>query len=327
MSVVLENLCHQLTPLGFNTVIGCERCDDTFHGLNIVQVPATVEAVEEVAHDIGITDIVAHTSPYFELLPGVSTRWKRWVLEAGDPTPQLFQRDPLSRLNICEAKRRGVYGSVDGVGTISSFLNADIGYLSASVIPLGSDHCRSFPSKSYAGRSFATETPLRVGTLMRLGVGEAQYKGADAFLDLMAICEVKGLPIQFVIAGKGTEEDAEMYRHRNVQVCLNLTEDDKYDFLHSLDCFVSFSKWEGFNLPLAEAQAVGTFALALDVGAHPEVTPFVLPTPYDAVRYFCRAINCPSWLEDVSARTCKFIRRRYAWRTSAGEFVRMIGGA
>src|SRR5437773_3551424 len=37
------------------------------------------------------------------------------------------------------------------------------------------------------------------------------------------------------------------------------------------DVYITATRWEGFNLPLAEAQAMGRPCVAYAVGAHPEV--------------------------------------------------------
>ncbi len=79
------------------------------------------------------------------------------------------------------------------------------------------------------------------------------------------------------------------------------------------------SLWEGFNLPLAEAQALGTFSLALDVGAHPELCPFLMSRPSDAGRYVRRATEHRAWLRDASALCGRFIRTQYSWETTAAE--------
>lgn len=52
----------------------------------------------------------------------------------------------------------------------------------------------------------------------------------------------------------------------------------------SLAC-ICFSRWEGFNLPLAEAQALGRPCLVYNIGAHPEVVahPWLLAESLDAM--------------------------------------------
>jgi len=49
------------------------------------------------------------------------------------------------------------------------------------------------------------------------------------------------------------------------------TDDAMVRLMRSSDAVVCFSRWEGFNLPLAEAQMLGRPCLVFDIGAHPEV--------------------------------------------------------
>jgi glycosyltransferase involved in cell wall biosynthesis len=84
------------------------------------------------------------------------------------------------------------------------------------------------------------------------------------------------------------------------------------------------SLWEGFNLPLAEAQAVGTFSLALDTGAHPEVCPYLMSHVDDALRYIARAAKDRQWLLEASARCARFIRGQYSWNSTAAEVRRLL---
>jgi glycosyltransferase involved in cell wall biosynthesis len=126
------------------------------------------------------------------------------------------------------------------------------------------------------------------------------------------------------VAGRGTPEDAAAFEARGIVAHLNLSEDTKADHLRSLDVFVSMSLWEDFNLPLAEAQALGTFSLAIDVGAHPELCPFLMNHPADGVRYIARAAADRAWLRDASALCATFIRRHYSWETTANEVKALL---
>jgi glycosyltransferase involved in cell wall biosynthesis len=159
---------------------------------------------------------------------------------------------------------------------------------------------------------------------MRLGRGEAQYKGTHLFLQLAAALGAAGIPAELHVAGRGTEQDATSFRARGIVPHLNLDGGDKARYLRSLDVFVSMSLWEGFNLPLAEAQAVGTLSLALDTGAHPEICPYLMSHPDDAVRYVARAAEDRQWLLEASARCARFIRANYSWDSTAAEVKRLL---
>ena len=42
-------------------------------------------------------------------------------------------------------------------------------------------------------------------------------------------------------------------------------------FYSACDCYVTASLWEGFDMPVVEAQACGKSVVAYDVCSHPEV--------------------------------------------------------
>ena len=114
-----------------------------------------------------------------------------------------------------------------------------------------------------------------MGFLSRLGQLEAEYKGNDL---LVALADrfFGDQGVEFLVMGRGTEADAELFRAQGISVALNATDDERDRFFQEIDVFFSASRWEGFNLPLVEAQHAGCAAMAFDVGAHPETTPYIL---------------------------------------------------
>ncbi len=134
----------------------------------------------------------------------------------------------------------------------------------------------------------------------------------------------RGLPIEAHVAGRGTEDDAAAFVARGITPHLNLTEHDKAEYLRSLDLFISMSLWEGFNLPVVEAQTLGTLSLALDVGAHPEVCPFLLKNPSEAIWYLTRATQDPSWLVQSSTVAATFARERLSWENTSARVKNLL---
>ena len=92
-------------------------------------------------------------------------------------------------------------------------------------------------------------------------------------------------------------------------------------YLRRLDVFISCSQWEGFNLPLVEAQALGTVGLAFDVGAHPEVTPLVVAHLHEAVTLIDTYSRHPGLLGEHAAKGYHFVRRRFAWNDTTTRFL------
>ena len=62
-----------------------------------------------------------------------------------------------------------------------------------------------------------------------------------------------------------------LYSSKNIHH-LNSINDNELGFLYSIcDVYVSASTWEGFNLPIVEAQLLGKPVVAFDIGPHKEV--------------------------------------------------------
>ncbi len=238
-----------LRDMGVKSVVGCVQYDDHYADVAPARVAADAGAVADFASGCGASVIVAHGSPYFEVLPELSERFRTIVYEYGDPTPELFADDAVQRRRGVEWKRRHLYPDVAAVTAISEFVRHDIGW-PAQVIPLGVEHIPDLGPKSdehTAGR------PLRVGALMRFGAGEARYKGHAELLDL-----IRWVPeAHWEVAGRGTPDDARALIDAGVTLNLNLDDDARTRLLRGIDVFVTTSLWEGTNLPLVEAQALG----------------------------------------------------------------------
>lgn len=107
--------------------------------------------------------------------------------------------------------------------------------------------------------------------VLHLGRFEARgYKGSPDLYDFLRQVRTTHDAAALVLA-----EDRELTvpadLERNV-VALGRPDDAEMRHYMSLaDLGVSFSRWEGFNLPLAEMQEAGKPAFVLSVGAHPEV--------------------------------------------------------
>ena len=325
VSVVVDALSRQLAAYGHRVTIGCLEDDGHFAGLDIRLVDADPAALRALAAQSGAEVVIAHTTPYFEALPALAGEFRCWAWEHGDPSPELFAAhgDSAERAAIAEHKRQHVYPHLQGVIAISHFIRSDIGWPAANVIGNGADHV---PEGEDAGfLPYAEQRPLRVGTLMRLGTGEAYYKGGEFFLKLAAEAAASGIDCRFAVMGRGEKSDAADFRQRGIDVHLNASDAERSRFLQELDVFVSCSLWEGFNLPLVEAARAGTACIAFDSGAHPEVTPLVVSDTHAALSLLRAYAGNRDLLARHSRLCARHIQQQFRWETAALALMKLLG--
>ena len=316
VSVVAREVADRMGTTGWNMTIGCLEVDQWCASGDVVVLRPSPQEIFEYCEANSVDVVVAQTSPYFEVLPALEMWIPTVAFEHGDPTPTMFDRDVVEREEIILNKRRRVYPKVDAVLASSHFLRHDIGWLKAKVVPLGCDHVTDFGTKPPGTTDDGS--PLKVGTLMRLGIGEAFYKGLDEYLAIVDEFRGRG-GFEFSIMGRGEETDREWWESRGVQCHLNATDEERSIYLSELDVLISPSKWEGFNLPLVEAHASGTVGLAFDAGAHPETTPYVLAHVDDAIFLLEEWQKDRSRLVRASERCYQYSRRKFLWEGTAME--------
>ncbi len=320
VSVVAAELARRLEPLGWEMHVGALEADDTFPGVRVAEIDDDITDINTYCQDHAIDVIVAQTSPYFEKMPILDHWYRTMVYEHGDPTPELIAHERYPRRRGTQYKTQHVYPYVSRVVAISDFIRSDIRWPAATVIPNGCDHVPDRGPKADATLTAGAERPLRVGTLMRLGRGEALYKGVDEFAALVA--EYAGDDrFRFAIMGRGEETDRARWESLGVECHLNATDEERAEYLRDLDVFLSPSLWEGFNLPLVEAQASGTVGVAYDTGAHPETTPFVVASRADLETLLEAWSADRALLVAASRRSYEFVRSAFVWDRTARAFA------
>ena len=317
VSVVAKEIADRIERFGWQMWIGCLEHDEWFTGDNVAVLDPSPEEIFEFCERKSIDVVVAQTSPYFEVLPALELWIATIAFEHGDPTPSMFDGDSEEREAIKENKVRRVYPRVSSVLTSSWFLRQDIGWPWSKVVPLGCDHVTDYGEKPRGSRR---DAPLKVGSLMRLGIGEARYKGIGEYRTIVEALGARP-EFEFSIMGKGEDSDRVWWEERGVTCHLNATDEERSEYLRDLDVLISPSKWEGFNLPLVEAHASGTVGLAFDVGAHPETTPYVLAWVGDATFLLEEWQRDRERLLDASDACYRYARTKFLWDATAMELA------
>src|SRR5262249_3483038 len=92
--------------------------------------------------------------------------------------------------------------------------------------------------------------------------------------------------------------------------------------------YVTASEWEGFNMPLVEAQYFGKPVVALDVAAHPEVvqngeTGVLVPNVDGFADVIRRLADDPAMRRRMGVRAREWATR-FSWATAVDHYDRLI---
>lgn len=325
VAVFVQELSRNLVQAGYSVCIGCLSADYEIPGVSVFEITPDPVKIGSIAAKNNADIIVAFTTPFFEILPLLVSRFKCYAWEAGDPSPFFFKDDADKRREIILNKQLHVYPNINGVIAISKFLTGkeEIHYHDAEVVYLGCDHIPD-PGKKTLDDIALSNKPLKIGTLMRLGEGESLYKGNSLFFDLCQKMIYNNMNVLCHIMGRGTKEDANFFERNGYKVYRNATDEERAGYLREMDIFISPSLWEGFNLPLVEAMRSGTLAIAFDAGAHPEVCPFIFSNIDEMICQIKHYIKDRRLLLKDSERCYNYVNTRFKWRKTAASFIDVI---
>jgi len=324
VAVLVHELSKGLLAVGHNVCIGTLHSDYEIPGIQTYIINPDPEQIRGIAQSQQIDVIIAQTSPFFEVLPALAPHFKCWAWENGDPSPEFFEADKEERKHIIVNKQMNVYPYVNGIITISRFLSYDIEYLDSEVIHIACDHTADLGKKTTSEINLFSKEPLKIGTLMRLGEGEALYKGNKLFLELCDGLKADGVNAEFYVMGRGSSGDAKMFEDKGIKVLRNASDEKRAKYLRELDIFISPSQWEGFNLPIVEAMKSGTMGMVFDVGAHPEVCPFLYSSISEMAAAIKRYSENKSLLLEHSEKCYNFVGRRFSWRKTVMQLLEVL---
>jgi glycosyltransferase involved in cell wall biosynthesis len=216
---------------------------------------------------------VATLYPFFGVAARLGLPVVHFEFGVVDPRGQ----PPQTRLILDRIRREaaGHQRRARRVATISRFLVqeqiAPEVHPRTDVVHLGAD---SYGEPVAAGgvraRLGLSETAEIVGYLGR--IERATYKGLDDLVAIVTAVRRRRPAVRLLLVGLCDRATERYFAGlERVDVRPNVTADDVPAYLAAMDVVASASRWEGFNLPIAEAQYHRRPVVTYDVGAHPEV--------------------------------------------------------
>jgi glycosyltransferase involved in cell wall biosynthesis len=203
-----------------------------------------------------------------------------------------------------------------------------------AVVPPGIDHYDAPGDPAAARARVRARFGVGEDEVLLLYVGRINprlqpYKGTAPLLACYRRLREAGLPVRLLAVGFGSAEDEAWVAGQGGDCWLSAPAAEMGAIYAAADVYATGSVWEGFDMPLVEAQRAGRPAVALRIGAHPEVardgeTAFLV----DGMTAFEGAVR--RLVEDRGLRARMGARARewagrFTWAAAVDAYDRLIG--
>ncbi len=290
VDLCVDRLATGLAQRGHDVTVYCSLADEMYSGrpyrLRVIPIRSTklfplndlrARSWVQVLRREGLDVVEIHSFPFFSIIPslhipvvavdhGVSSTMGMPAWLRADFA---YARWTLYHRHLPHASR---------LVTISDFLRRQMPRELANravVVPWGSEHYLR-PVGTDEVVSYRRQHGIADDQVLALYVGRLNhkgqpYKGVAELLEHHRALREEGLPVALLCIGYGNEEDAQAIVRGGGIAVLCAPPSEMALAYRAADLFVTCSRWEGFGLPLLEAQCLGCAAVAYAVGAHPEI--------------------------------------------------------
>jgi glycosyltransferase involved in cell wall biosynthesis len=246
----------------------------------------------------------------------------------GEPAAEFFPDPTRSYLLNVGYQKRAAAALTTSIATISRAVKDETLNKDALVVGLANSHLPPWsetlrPERDRMRAAQGWQSAFVVLTVCRFHENERVYKGLDKIAVLLRefpyLYPAQSQPVIWVLAGAGTPQDVEQVERLGFTVFPNVADKTLIDLYQAADAYLGFSKWEGYNLGISQALAMGLPTLGSDIPAHRE---FGIPTTNSI-------LVASEWLADeverrAAATPGQRIAKVYDWDCSTSAFVAVI---
>ncbi len=290
VAVVIELQVRALLARGHEVVVaGHGSGQDLAYGGHTVIDIRDPRSAATLATELDIDLIVAHTPPFFGVARWTGAHMPVLACDHGEAPPSLFS-DAAARREALEEKDLEL-SMCTRVLAISETVAAASRVRPDGVLPLGNGHLgRWSPAmvdrRGRARRERGWEALHVVLNVCRFHAGECACKGVDQYAELREMLEIidpaMASRTAFVLCGEGDSHDVEAMRSCGLHVVANATDSEIMDLYAAADLYANFSRWENYNLGIAQALAMGLPVIASDIPAHRAIDVTLTNEPAEA---------------------------------------------
>ena len=293
VDLVVDQVAEGLAARGHQVTVYASVSDSSFRAegyeLKLIPTPAStcfprydlsaqrhLNFLNSEANDV----YLVQTFPYFSCLPRL--RAPGIAVEYGVSSTEGFPAKLRANFAYVRMTQRHVYFRfARRITSISRFLKEGLPrrlQQKTQVIHLGGEHYRRLttPETPAQARSLRESLGVTGDEVLLLYVGrlasaDQPYKGTAELVELYRRLRASEPSLRLLMVGFGGPREQAWLEGEGVLVLANAPAGQMPAIFSACDIYITCSHWEGFDLPLVEAQSFGKPVVAFDIGAHAEV--------------------------------------------------------
>ena len=213
------------------------------------------------------------------------------------------------------------------VATISQAVKDETLNKDAIVVGLANSHLPAWsealrPRRNSVRHHLGWGNRFVILTVCRFSENERAYKGLDKIALILRkfpyLHPDHSRDLVWALAGAGSPDDVAQVEALGFTAFPNVSDNMLIDLFAAADAYMGFSRWEGYNLGISQALAMGVPTVGSDIPAHREFPIFTSNS----------TLAVCNWLADeVVARTAAKHDRTaivYEWEASTTRFAQVV---
>ena len=185
--------------------------------------------------------------------------------------------------------------NVDSAVSVSKFLQSELKKETGIDSEVEYNKIDSRYKKGINGSKIRKRLGLKSNEKLLFFIGRlSPHKNIHTLLKIFDIVNEEMPNTKLLVAGKPTfkryHKELKEMANKNVIFRESINDNELPQYYAACDLYVTASLWEGFNLPIEEAQACGKKVVAFNIGSHPEVVKNGLLIKKDDIDGFTDAI-------------------------------------
>jgi len=294
VDLVVDRIADGLARMGYTCRIYCNYFDQTFtnrKSYNIEKLHYFKPHSNPLIYERRIRKLIPYLNskevdlfiiqsfPFYSLIPKLNK--PVLIVDHGIPFSESFPLKRRLRYKYMEiSQNMSYFRKANKIVSVSKYLlNSLPGNLrgKATCIYNGCDHYQKDLITDKDISDFRESLGVNPEDILILFVGRLNltnqpYKGLAELIDIYQEIFKRHKNIKLLAVGYGSRNDEELLKNKGVLSISNAPEESMPLIYSSCDIYATCSKWEGFDLPVAEAHSFKKPTICYDIGAHSEIS-------------------------------------------------------